>query len=75
MGARWRPLAPPVAEIEQHYTPAEVAARLRVSRRTVARLIAGVRPKLASVRIGRQVRIAGSVVDRFLREHGSTRPA
>lgn len=62
-----------MSEIEQYYTPREVAARLRVSTRTLARLLAGAAPQIASVRVGRQVRIAGSAIDRFLRERAGAR--
>lgn len=52
--------------LEAHYTQAEVAAALRISVRTVKRLLAGPDPRLPSVHIGRLVRIPSSAVTNFL---------
>ncbi len=55
-------------EAPQLYTPAEVAALLKVSRRTVYAYIAS--GKLASVKVGHYRRISAQALDSFIHENG-----
>lgn len=66
-GPSSRPLRWPIAE--EYYTVPEVAKLLRVARMTVYRLVD--RDELASIRVGRGIRIPRSAVVRFLNAGGN----
>ncbi|MGQ9677147.1 MAG: helix-turn-helix domain-containing protein [Chloroflexota bacterium] len=51
----------------QWYTPKEIAAHLKVSKRWILVLIAS--GDLSSVRLGRNYRVKGAEVQRYLSEH------
>jgi excisionase family DNA binding protein len=53
---------------ERYFTPKEVAARLRVTEKTLRTWIA--QKKLRAVRVGRFWRISESALRSFLRENG-----
>jgi len=57
---------------ERYYTVEEVAKLLRVHKRTIMRFIEA--KQLRAIRVGRQLRIAESALEEYLRSSGQEQP-